>query len=166
MLTVNVNDQAPFELDTKNNKLTLNGQPIKADWIKISATKFHAIIQSKSLTVELESVDEARKQFVIIINGVKYEVGLQNQYDILLKQLGLDKMTVGKVNHVKAPMPGMVLHIQVKEGDDVKKGDALLVLEAMKMENVIKAAGDAKIKKIIAKEKTAVEKGQTLIEFE
>ena len=54
----------------------------------------------------------------------------------------------------------------VKEGDTVKKNDPLLVLEAMKMENVIKSAGDAVVKKIHAVERTAVEKGQILLSFE
>jgi biotin carboxyl carrier protein len=78
----------------------------------------------------------------------------------------MDKLAAGKVNNLKAPMPGLVLRMNVKVGDTVKKGDALLVLEAMKMENVIKAAGDGVVKKITATEKTAVEKGAVLIEFE
>ena len=61
---------------------------------------------------------------------------------------------------------GTVLSLLVKEGDTVKKNDPLLVLEAMKMENVIKSAGDAVVKKIHAVERTAVEKGQILLSFE
>jgi biotin carboxyl carrier protein len=60
-------------------------------------------------------------------------------------------------------MPGMVLRLHVNEGDKIKKGDPLLVLEAMKMENIIKAAGDGVVKKINISEKTAVEKNQVLI---
>jgi biotin carboxyl carrier protein len=62
-------------------------------------------------------------------------------------------------------MPGMVLKILITEGDQVKKGDALLVLEAMKMENIIKSPADGLVKKINAVQGTAVEKNQVLIQF-
>ena len=62
-------------------------------------------------------------------------------------------------------MPGMVLNILVAEGQQVKKGDSLLVLEAMKMENVLKSPTDGVIKKVVATKGTAVEKNQLLIQF-
>jgi biotin carboxyl carrier protein len=166
MLTAKVNDSKVFEIHTNNNQLTINGQTVTPDWIKIGEKKFHAIINNQSLTLELGSIDETGKNFTVLINGVKYQVGVQNQYDALLKQLGMDKLASGKVNAIKAPMPGMVLRINVKVGDEVKKGDGLLVLEAMKMENVIKSTTDGVIKKINFAEKTAVEKGAVLVEFE
>lgn len=166
MLTAKINDKEVFEIETKNGQLKLNGNQVQPDWIPIGDKKFHAIINNQSLTLELGSVDETGKQLTILVNNVKYQVALQNQYDALLKQLGMDKLASGKVNMIKAPMPGMVLRINVKAGDEVKKGDALLVLEAMKMENVIKATGDAIVKKVVATEKTAVDKGMVLVEFE
>lgn len=166
MLTAKVNDTEVFEIDRKNNALTLNGQSVNPDWVKIGDKKFHAILGSRSLTLELGSVDETGRQMTVLVNGVKYQVSLQDRYDALLKQLGMDKLVSGKLNMVKAPMPGMVLRIHVKPGDTVQKGDALLVLEAMKMENVIKATGDAVVKKVMVAERTAVDKGQVLVEFE
>lgn len=166
MLTAKVNDQQVFEIDNKSNTLTLNGTPVQPDWIQIGPSKYHAIVNDRSLTIELGAVDETGKQLTILVNGVKYQVALQNQFDALLKQLGMDKLAAGKVNNLKAPMPGLVLRINVQAGDTIKKGDALLVLEAMKMENVIKAAGDGVVKKIAVSERTAVDKGQVLIEFE
>ena len=73
---------------------------------------------------------------------------------------------VVKNNNVKAPMPGLVLRIIAQEGDTVKKGDALLVLEAMKMENVIKAEGEGTIKRIAVAPKQVVEKNTLLVEME
>lgn len=63
-------------------------------------------------------------------------------------------------------MPGAIVKLNVKEGDEINKGDVLLVLEAMKMENEIKATHNCKIKKINVKEKDNVDKGQILITFE
>jgi biotin carboxyl carrier protein len=63
-------------------------------------------------------------------------------------------------------MPGMVLSVSVAEGQQVQKGDPLLVLEAMKMENVIKSPGEGTVKSIAVKAGAAVEKNALLIRFE
>ncbi len=86
--------------------------------------------------------------------------------DFLLQSMGLDTLNSKKINEIKAPMPGLVLDIKVSEGSVVKKGDVLLVLEAMKMENNLKSPADGIVKKIVAKKGTAVEKNQLLISFE
>ena len=70
------------------------------------------------------------------------------------------------VNDIKAPMPGLILEVNVKEGDEVKEGDYLLVLEAMKMENALTAPRDAVIKSISVEKGQTVEKNQLLIEME
>lgn len=166
MLKAKVNDNEIFEVIQKQQNITLNGVNVAPDWVLIGENKYHAIINNQSLTIELTGKDETGKNMTIVVNGVKYQVALENKFDALLKQLGMDKLAGNKVNNIKAPMPGLVLRINVTVGDTIKKGDALLVLEAMKMENVIKATGDAVVKKISVTEKTAVEKGTVLIEFE
>jgi len=70
------------------------------------------------------------------------------------------------MDNVKAPMPGLVLDILVEPGQSVQKGDNLLILEAMKMENIIKASGSGVVKNIPVHKKDAVEKNQLLIEME
>jgi biotin carboxyl carrier protein len=71
----------------------------------------------------------------------------------------------GKVNSIKAPMPGLIIDLKVKDGDAVKTGDALLILEAMKMENIIKSPGEGIVKTVKVKKGDSVEKNQVLIEF-
>ena len=67
---------------------------------------------------------------------------------------------------VKSPMPGIIKALNVKAGQQVKKGDVLLVLEAMKMENEIKAVKDGIVKKVNAEAMSSVEKNELLLEFE
>ena len=93
-------------------------------------------------------------------------MNVKDRFDILLAQMGMTNATATKANDLKAPMPGLVLKINVAEGQAVKKGDSLLILEAMKMENVLKAAGDGVVKTIKVKTKDAVEKGQLLIQIQ
>ena len=63
---------------------------------------------------------------------------MKEPVDLLLEQLGMQQSRVRKVNQLKAPMPGLVVRILVEEGQTIKAGEPLLVLEAMKMENVFK----------------------------
>jgi biotin carboxyl carrier protein len=163
MITAKVNDNLQFEIDMKSNHIKLNGEAVTPDWTMISENKYHAIINNQSLTIELTNAEEDGKNMSIVVNGIKYQVELQNQFDALLKQLGMDKLATNKVNSIKAPMPGLVLRISVAVGDVIKKGDNLLVLEAMKMENSIKAPADATIKSVKITAGDKVEKNQVMI---
>ena len=93
----------------------------------------------------------------------------QEKLDLLIKNikkiksLGIDAGAEKKINDIKAPMPGLVLKVLVKDGDVIKKGDNLLVLEAMKMENSIKAPADATIKAVKITAGDKVEKNQVMI---
>ena len=115
--------------------------------------------------MEVIKADSIEKSFLVSVNGNKYQLQVKDKFDELLKSLGFDELNSKKVNELKAPMPGLVLDIRVAEGGQVKKGDAVLVLEAMKMENIIKSPTDGVIKKINVKKGVAVEKNQVLINF-
>jgi biotin carboxyl carrier protein len=79
--------------------------------------------------------------------------------------MGIDSAGGKKVNDIKAPMPGMVLKVMVENGQQIQKGDALIVLEAMKMENILKAPSDGVIKKIHIVKGDKVEKNQVLLKL-
>jgi len=137
-----------------------------ADIIKVSENRLHLIVNHQSYTAELIEAVPAEKKFRVRINGHNYSVELKDKYDELLQQLGMDKMLSAKVNDLKAPMPGLVLDVLVKEGQQIKKGENLLVLEAMKMENNLKALSDAVVKKVNVGKGARVEKNEILIELE
>lgn len=137
-----------------------------ADIVSVSDNRLHIIVNHKSYTAELIEALPAEKQFRVRINGNSYTVKLKDKYDELLQQLGMDKMLSAKVNDLKAPMPGLVLDVLVQEGQQIKKGENLLVLEAMKMENNLKATNDAVVKKIKVGKGARVEKNEILIELE
>jgi biotin carboxyl carrier protein len=109
--------------------------------------------------------DPTGKRVTVKVNGRKYDVGLMDRFDVLLEKMGMSANSVAKVNHVRAPMPGLIIDLKIKEGDRVAAGDPLLILEAMKMENIIKAPGDATVKSIKVRMGEGVEKNQVLIEF-
>jgi biotin carboxyl carrier protein len=149
----------------EGNSGTLDGQPFHLDMIRLKAGSFHILKDNRSYNVEVVKSEPESKTFTVSVNGNKYNLQVKDKYDELLHNLGLDNLNSRKVNELKAPMPGLVLHLSVEEGAAVKKGDALLVLEAMKMENILKSPADGTVKKITVKKGMAVEKNQVLIHF-
>ena len=99
------------------------------------------------------------------IEGEIYEVNIKTPLEQQLEAMGFANAATRLQTEIKAPMPGLVLSIHVQEGDSVKEGDKLLILEAMKMENSMLIHSDAVIKKILVKSGQAVEKNQVLIEL-
>ena len=91
---------------------------------------------------------------------------LKDHFDELLHDLGMDVVSFDKDNDIKAPMPGRILEVLVKERDSVVEGDNLIVLEAMKMENIIKSTRRGVLKHIQVAEGDSVEKNDVLLSFE
>lgn len=106
------------------------------------------------------------KNYKVEIDGERFQVQIKTQLDQILDNMGLNKPKVSKIKSIKAPMPGLVIEINVEEGQTVSENDKILILEAMKMENVIKIPHEAVVKKINIVKGQAVDKGQVLIELE
>jgi biotin carboxyl carrier protein len=165
MLKINVNNNC-FELEQDKERLILNQEVFDGDIQSLGNNHFHILYQNRSYNAEIVKADYVEKSFTIKINGNTYELSVQDRFDLLLEQLGMGKVSKQKLNDLKAPMPGLILDIVVKEGDKVKKGDNLLILEAMKMENMIKSTGEGTVKQIKVSKGDRVEKNHILIVFE
>jgi biotin carboxyl carrier protein len=154
-----------FQITNDEGSFIVDNEPLNWDVAEISEGYCHIIVDNKSFKAELVRADHATKTFTFKINGRMYSVTLRDKFDQLLEKMGMTNSAAGKVNNIKAPMPGLIVELKVKEGDEVKTGDTLLILEAMKMENSIKSPGDGIVKTVKVKKGASVEKGQVLIEF-
>ena len=164
---IKVNSQS-FELEANALKKSgsLNGEDYILDLLGNAEKGFSLIRNNKSYEVQVLEADYDQKEFLIEVDGESYHVNAADRFDLLLKDLGMEHLNSVALNDLKAPMPGLVLEVKVAAGDTIKKGQALMVLEAMKMENVLKAEADCQIKSIDCSIGAAVEKGQVLISFE
>jgi len=166
MLKIKVNSKFNYEVESDNGDLTVNGRAIDTDLVRIDNRTFHIIHKGKSYHTELVSINRDDKTCVVKVGTNIYSMQITDQYDELLHQLGMDNLTANKISEIKAPMPGLVIRILASEGDQVEKGGNLFVLEAMKMENIIKAVSDVKIKTVKVKAGDKVEKNQVVMVFE
>ena len=154
---INIDDQV-FDLnreDIKNLNLIENGDK-----------SLHLLQDNQSNHISIVHTDFANKKLTLEINGNPYEITIEDEYDQLVKKMGLSSGGAQKLTNIKAPMPGLVLDILVEPGQAIQKGDQLLILEAMKMENVLKAEGEGVVKSIEVVKGATVDKGQVMIEME
>lgn len=166
MLQITVNENRAFSVGRDGDNWQIDGVHVDGD-IQLQPNGLISILYNhKSYTATIEKIDHKAKQMVVSINGSLRNIAISEPMDQLLASMGLDLKAMQKAEPVKAPMPGMVLKVLVQPGQKIAKGDGLLILEAMKMENVLKASADAIVKSINVQERTAVEKGTVLIELE
>ena len=154
------------EIELDNHQIKIDGKPTEIDLVKLLDNKFHILDNHKSHNIEIIHADYTLKRFSIKVNNNIYDLNLQTELDMLLDKMGMSTSSNERMENVKAPMPGLVLDILVEKGQPINKGDNLLILEAMKMENIIKASGTGIVKDIKVNKKDAVEKNQVLIEVE
>jgi len=167
MYKVSVSDQV-FDItfdESNRGKLKVNNKALEWDIVKLEKDSFHIIYNNKSYKCQVLETSGETKSFKIRMDNNVYDLKVKDRYDELLAELGITNGNGAKVHQVKAAMPGKVLELNVKAGEKVKQGDNLLVLEAMKMENIIKSPEDGTIKSCEVKVGATVNKNQILITF-
>jgi len=165
MYKVKVNDAVDFTLDQVQGVFRKDSEDLAIDIAEFRNGHYHVLYKNKSYTVEVVSTGDQHKTALIKVNGKVYDTGIEDRFDLLIKEMGLEGAVLQQAADVKAPMPGLVLKINVVVGQEVKKGDSLLVLEAMKMENMLKSASEGIVKTIHVHTGDKVEKNQVLITF-
>lgn len=156
-----------YQLHIDSEIITLSKQEAESlDLITSPTGQMHLIDSNKSMNIS-EIISEGNSKTIrVVVNGNSYTFLIKDELDQLVDQLGMANVGQKKITNIKAPMPGLILDIMVEAGQSFKAGDPLLILEAMKMENVIKAESDGVIKSIEANKTDTVEKGQIIIELE
>ncbi|MGB2804272.1 MAG: biotin/lipoyl-containing protein [Candidatus Zixiibacteriota bacterium] len=142
----------------------LDGVPVQADSVYVKDRDFVSFLfNHRSLDLQFSRNEE---NISVFLGGKKYECVLEDERSQRMKRLGALKVDTKKEQEMRSPMPGLITAIQVKEGDTVVTGQGVVIIEAMKMENELKAKHDGKVKAIKVKKHQAVDKDQVLIVFE
>jgi len=155
---VKVNDTFEFDFNTENTS--------KLDAVSVEKNKFHILQKNLPYKAEIIFSDFYQKKYTVKVNNNIYQVGISNPLDILIKELGFEVGVSKVIKLLKAPMPGLILEINVEVGQTVNENDNLLILTAMKMENSLLSPRNGVIKSIAILVGDSVIKGDLLIEFE
>lgn len=153
-----VNDTLNFEIQEEDVS-NLDAQ-------QVSENKYHILQDNKPYSVEFIQSDFYNKAYQVKVNNNTYKIDILNQLDLLINNMGFTIGSEKQIDSIIAPMPGLILEINVEVNQEVKENDPLIILEAMKMENVISSPRDGIIKSISIKLGDAAEKNQLLIEFQ
>jgi biotin carboxyl carrier protein len=160
------NDEFQISVNERFNYVFSDSDANYLDVISVDGKHFHILKNGESFNAELVNFDLKDRKCKIRVSGSSFEVAISDSFDKLIKDLGFSKGVIHKIKSVNAPMPGLVLSIEVQVGQEVILGEPMVILEAMKMENIIKSPGEGKVKRIIATKGKAVDKGEMLIELE
>ena len=143
------------------NLILVDGIPYEVDFASISGQPVYSmLVDGKSYEGYMYANDDA---WEVLLQGMLYNVHVEDERERRLRQaLGEGPAQHGEF-HLKAPMPGLVMAVPVEDGQQIAKGDVLLILESMKMQNELKSPRDGKVSRIRVKVGDSVERKQTLL---
>ncbi|MEP4533526.1 MAG: acetyl-CoA carboxylase biotin carboxyl carrier protein subunit [Cyclobacteriaceae bacterium] len=158
-----INEQKEFDFKDEKSQIFLNNEAREYEVIQISSNLY--TLSMKNQVHEIEILSITNDNYELKIDGVFLSAELLDHQKQILKALGIEVAAEEKVDNVVSPMPGSIIEISCSTGDEVEKGTPLLILEAMKMENVIKSPAAGTIKEIKVSIGESVEKNQVLLVF-
>jgi biotin carboxyl carrier protein len=158
-------DGQTIEVEVEGDRVTIDGQAHSATLGVIPGTPLRRLlIDGRPLTLSVEAVGRGR--WALTPKGERWEMEVLDERTRHIRSLAGSGDQRRAAGVLKAPMPGLVVRVQVQPGAQVAAGEPLVVLEAMKMENELKAGAPGTVKSVRVAPGEAVEKGQVLVEFE
>lgn len=155
---IQVNNRQEFDISAEDVE--------NLDMISLNGNEYHLLYKNKSYRILLEEIDSHQPSLQLRVNGKPFQIQIDTPLARKIKELGIAEDELGTGEEVIAPMPGKVISLLVKEEDEVEPGQELLILEAMKMENIIKAKTGGIIQEINVTEGDAVNKNALLLYIE
>lgn len=162
MIKARINDQADYKVVKEMDHYLINDQVIRAQVERIDQDRYLIRYGNRLFRAHARIHGDLVR---ITINHRQYELKIQSENEMMLEKLGINASSSKTVELLKAPMPGLVIDILVQEGMQVKQGQPLLILKAMKMENILRASHDGAIKRILVDKNQKVEKDAVMLQF-
>lgn len=155
-----------FEVDLAADPPTVDGQSIPAELARVPGTPIHHLLADGRSYELAASPGEAKGHWVLHMNGYRFAAEVVDERTRAIRALtGAGRAAQGP-KPIRAPMPGLIVRVEVEPGQAVAAGQGVVIIEAMKMENELKAAADAVVSRVLVEQGQAVEKGAVLVEFE
>lgn len=154
-----------YEVTIENGAVLLEGEPVEASLAALSGTQVRALRVGHAFR-RLVVAGGTRECWSLQADGYTAEVEAVDERTLRLRELSGAGDAATRVASVRAPMPGLVVKVEVEEGQQVTRGQGTVIVEAMKMENELTAEADARVARVLVSPGETVEKGQILVELE
>jgi biotin carboxyl carrier protein len=154
-----------LRVEVENGECRVNGRPVDARLGPDNGVPVRSA-SAGGRSLRLRSRRLGRGDWRLEVEGARYRAQVLDPGQEAIRQARQAAGAATGPAPLKAPMPGLVVSVEVSEGDEVAAGDGLVVVEAMKMENELRAEGPGRVKAVLVSPGTAVEKDQVLVEFE
>jgi biotin carboxyl carrier protein len=151
-----------FEIEINGeNDLLVNGQRMVIDFRSVVGQSVYSlIVNGKSYEALVQPTEEGLE---VLLHGQLFQISIEDERQRRLRQ-STGSVTVRRGEfHLKAPMPGLIVTVHVRDGQEVKKGDRMIVLESMKMQNEISSPTDGTVRTLRIKPGDSVDQNQVLL---
>jgi pyruvate carboxylase subunit B len=162
---VDVNGET-IEIDLDTDGLRVGNETVAAGLSELEGTPVRLVTIGDAVHRVVVRRGETRGRYTLWIDGFRYDVEALDERTRTIRDLSAASAIASGPAPLKAPMPGLVVRVSVQVGDAVVAGQGLVVMEAMKMENELRASAPGRVKAVHARPGTAVDKGALLIELE
>lgn len=143
------------------HQVLVDGKPFQVDFAEISDQPVYSLLlDGSSYEAYVYPMD---KTWQVLLHGRLYPAMVEDERERRLRAAAGSQVQESGEYHLKAPMPGLVVAIPVEEGQLVKKGDVLIVLESMKMQNELKSPRDGQTARLRVRIGDSVEQHQTMM---
>lgn len=154
-----------LEVEIRNSAegiaVSVNGKPVTWDLRRVGDSNWYSlIVDGRSHAVE---ITREGNRYVVRTGGVEIPIEVEDERQRLLRIITRADERASELTLVRAPMPGLVVKVETSPGQEVQRGDGLIIVEAMKMENEIRAPAAGVVKEVRVKERDAIEKGALLV---
>jgi biotin carboxyl carrier protein len=147
-----------------DDALKVKGKKMNIEVVEEPEGFTYLIFKQKKFLVEILEKDQ--NKYTVMINGVWYEFSIETPISYKRRKTLTKKGAESKTELINAPMPGKILDVLIEENSDIKQGESLLILEAMKMQNEIVSPVSGKIIKINVRQNDSVMKDDVLVEIQ
>ena len=163
IVTVNGGD---VEVEIDGERASVNGSSVRATLSELERSPEHVLMLGNEVHRLLVRRGSTRGRYTMWVDGVRLEVEALDERSRAIRELAAATSGPSGPAPLVAPMPGMIVRVNVRDGDAVQTGQGLVVMEAMKMENELRASAAGTVKRVHVAPGTAVEKGALLLEME
>ncbi|MGD2069786.1 MAG: biotin/lipoyl-binding protein [Gemmatimonadota bacterium] len=161
---VTVGDRT-LSVELGSEEVTVDGRPVQADLRRVPGTRVHSLLLDGA-SHRVVARQDGNGTWNLHLRGRRMRAGVIDERTRIIREMTGAGTAASGPAALRAPMPGLVVKVEVEEGDAVEPGQGLVIVEAMKMENELRAAAAGRVARVLVEPGEAVDKDQVLIELE